>query len=778
MNDDRQLLQDSVRAFLTRQGGRARARKLGDGVPAASPGARRNAVRFDRDHWRKLGQLGCLAALAPEAQGGLQLGAIDMAGLAQEMGRALAPEPFVPVAVGAVGLLSLVTGSALAEALLPRIVQGDLVPQLAWTGPGEIGPGTGSARLVTAEGHSLLQGVRHQVIPGHGDGWLVLARSADAPVLCWVPAGTAGTAGLTVTIHHQVDGTTCAELQFDFVRIERDHQACSASLTDETIARVADDCRLCTAGELLGLAQRALEVTLDYLRTRKQFGRVIGSFQALQHRAVDLYAQLRLAQAALEAARECEPEGDAWSIACSRAKARATHAALAICRGAVQMHGAIGFADECEVGLHLKRALALAAWLGNEPAQRARVATLVPHIAVNASDEQAPIPTTTRMDWKALDDQEFRLRVRYIFEREYPTELRNPPRRLRWRECRQFYRRLGELGLLALAWPEKFGGAALPPRKQLIFMQEQDRWGVARAPDMGITMVGPGLIRYGTEAQRQRYLPAILRFEHMWCQGFSEPDAGSDLASLRTRAVREGGEYVIDGAKIWTTFAQDATHMFMLARTDPRAKKQAGISMLVLDLTTPGITIRPIRDIAGNEEFCEVRFDRVRVPVDALLAKENEGWTVAKSILASERIYLGNPRQSQNALKRLDAAAAALGLESDPVFMARLTELRLDVWDLASLFEDFAKQVQRGEPLGVDVSILKLIGSETYQRLAELGIEALGADGARTGPIQMRETSDDLMALFMNSRPSTIYGGSSEVQRNVLAKHVLELPDA
>ncbi|MBL0419302.1 acyl-CoA dehydrogenase [Ramlibacter sp. AW1] len=769
MDDHRELLKDSVRAFMAGQGGRARARALRDAASQGSPG------EHDRAHWRQLGELGCLGALAPQAQGGLELDVGDVAGMVQEMGRALAPEPFVQAAVGAVGLLSLVAHSPLADTLLPRIIQGRLIPQLAWTGPGQAEPAPGSARLVPADGHALLQGLRHEVLPGQGDGWLVLAQSGGAPVLCWVPAGTAG---VTAVVHERVDGTTHAEVRFDRVRIEPRQQASGPLLNEHTITRVADNCRLCTAAELLGAAEPALQATLHYLRTRKQFGRPIGSFQALQHRAVDLYAQQRLAQAAIDSATSAARAGEAWSIACSRAKARATRAALAICREAVQMHGAMGFADECEAGLHLKRALGLAAWLGNEPAQRARVAGLLSRRGEMAGDEPAAIRTTTRMDWKALDDEEFRLRVRDVFEREYPEELRNPPRRLRWHECRRFYQRLGELGLLAIAWPQAFGGAALPPGKQLIFMQEQDRWGVARAPDMGITMVGPGLIRYGTPAQRDRYLPAILRFEHMWCQGFSEPDAGSDLASLRTRAVRDGGDYVIDGAKIWTTFAQDATHMFMLARTDPTAKKQAGISMLLIDLATPGITIRPIRDIAGNDEFCEVRFDGVRVPLDALLGQENDGWTVAKSILASERIYLGNPRQSQNALKRLDAAAASLGLRADPVFMDRLTDLRLDVWDLVSLFESFAAQVQRGEPLGPDVSILKLIGSETYQRLAQLGIEALGADGARTGAVRLGEASDDLMSLFMNSRPATIYGGSSEVQRNVLAKHVLALPDA
>ena len=361
-----------------------------------------------------------------------------------------------------------------------------------------------------------------------------------------------------------------------------------------------------------------------------------------------------------------------------------------------------------------------------------------------------------------MPEDEFRLRVRDIFEREYPAELRNPPRRLRWSECRAFYRRLGEeLGLLALAWPKEFGGSAVTPRKQLVFMQEQDRWGVARAPDMGITMVGPGLIRYGTPEQQRRYMPVILAFEQMWCQGFSEPGAGSDLASLRTKAVRDGSEFVIDGGEgvdltIRHQHARRRTCSRPARRTDTvREAGQAEQSQHVAGRpATSASRWRPLRDIAGqwrNSATCTST--ACAVPADCLLGRENEGWTVAKTLLANERIYLGNPRQPQYALKRVDAIAARLGLAGDPVFMARLTQLRLDVWDLASLYERFAEQVRRGEPIGPDVSILKLFGSETYRRLSELAVEALGSAGALAGDVLVGGEPDNVMSLFLNSRP-------------------------
>jgi len=762
-DDHRALLRDSVHSFVARHGGRSRLRALRGTLPG-----------YDRGYWNELVNLGCIGALVAPEHDGVGLGLADMVEMLQELGPALGPEPVVPVAVGAVGLLSLVPGSALAHTLLPQIAAGRCVPALAWQEPGEELPLPGDTHLVADGGTYRLTGRKRFAMPARGDGWLVLADHGNRPVLCWVPQHATG---ITVNVETRADGSPCADARFDGTSVAADLCASSDGLRSASIARVADDCNLCTAAELLGVAESALRMTLDHLRMREQFGRPIGAFQALQHRAVDLYVQQELARAAIGAALQAQ-EAD-FAVAASRAKARAAEAALAIGREAVQMHGAMGFADECDAGLHLKRALSLSAWLGNAAFHRDRIACLwTAAPAGDAPAEATAIPTRSRMDWDAMPDEEFRLRVRDVFEREYPAELRNPPRRLRWSECRAFYRRLGELGLLALAWPREFGGAAVSPRKQLIFMQEQDRWGVARAPDMGVTMVGPALIRYGTAEQQRHHLPAILAFDTMWCQGFSEPGAGSDLASLRTKAVRDGDTYVIDGAKAWTTFAHDATHMFMLARTDPGARKQAGISVFLIDLGTSGITARPVRDVAGNEEFCDVHFDDVRVSADCLLGRENEGWTVAKMLLANERIYLGNPRQSQYALKRLDAIVDRLDLRGDPVLAARLTSLRLDVWDLASLYERFAEQVRRGEPLGADVSILKLFGSETYQRLSELAIEAVGAAGGLQGDVDIGGMPDNVMSLFMNARPSTIYGGSSEVQRNVLAKQVLDLPGA
>ncbi len=379
-------------------------------------------------------------------------------------------------------------------------------------------------------------------------------------------------------------------------------------------------------------------------------------------------------------------------------------------------------------------------------------------------------------DWNSLDTEDFRARVRSFFEHNYPEALRYPKRRLRWAEIRDWTLQLSAQGWLAPSWPVRFGGMGLAPEKLIAFIEEQERHGVARAPDMGISMVGPLLIQHGSDEQRAHYLPRILSCEDIWCQGYSEPNSGSDLASLRTEAVEDGDDFIVNGQKTWTTLAQDATHIFLLVRTDKAAKKQEGISFLLADMKTPGITVRPIRNIAGNEDFCEVFLDNVRVPRSQRVGELNRGWTIAKALLSFERIFLGSPKQSQYALARVREAAELLGLFDDPVFTDRYTQLALDVADLGTLYTRFVDQVKRGETLGPDVSMLKVFATETYSRLANLLVEIAGSSGGTPGDIEVEGGSIDVLTTFYNARPATIYGGSNEIQRNILATSVLQLP--
>jgi hypothetical protein len=385
-----------------------------------------------------------------------------------------------------------------------------------------------------------------------------------------------------------------------------------------------------------------------------------------------------------------------------------------------------------------------------------------------------------------LGNGEFRALLRADFEANYPRALRFPSRRLLWREQRDWYLRMAAKGWIAPSWPVEYGGMGLSPAKLLIFLEEQERCGIARFQDHGIRMIGPVLLRYGTPEQRQRLLPPILRCEHRYCQGYSEPEAGSDLAGLRTTAVLDGAGWVVNGTKIWTTMAHDVTHMFLLARTGTEGAKQSQISFYLLDLTTPGVTVRTIRDIAGEQELCEVFLDQVRIPADNLVGQVNQGWTVAKSVLGFERIHVGSPQLPTSGLRLLERVARARGVADDPGFRDQFAALRLDVDHLTAVYEGFARRLESGAELGPDVSMLKLWATETFQRIADVVIEVAGPAGGVAGTVELGSNNAagastelvSVLSAYYRARPSTIYGGSSEVQRNIIAKQVLKLPSA
>ena len=377
-------------------------------------------------------------------------------------------------------------------------------------------------------------------------------------------------------------------------------------------------------------------------------------------------------------------------------------------------------------------------------------------------------------DLDALDDDAFRAVVRRFLEESYPPALRHPEKRLHWAEIKPWYMALSAKGWLAPSWPREHGGMGLSAGKLLLLTDAYERFGVARAPDHGIVLLGPLLIRYGTPEQQRAFLPKILSGEHIWCQGYSEPGAGSDLAAVRTDAVLDGEDYIVNGQKTWTTLATDANWIFLLVRTDKAAKKQEGISFLLVPLDSPGITVRPIVNLELHDEFCEVFFDAVRVPRANIVGAVNQGWTMAKALLGFERIFLGSPRQSAHALGRLRQLARRMDVEDDPVFQDTYTRLRLDLEDHKSLYEVFADQLRRGETLGPDVSLLKISQSELYQRITDAMLEIAGENAGLLEPMGGNRELHPAGA-FIQARPTTIYGGTSEIQRNIIAASVLGL---
>jgi alkylation response protein AidB-like acyl-CoA dehydrogenase len=381
-------------------------------------------------------------------------------------------------------------------------------------------------------------------------------------------------------------------------------------------------------------------------------------------------------------------------------------------------------------------------------------------------------------DWNALSDDEFRQAFRDLVERRCPVELRfMRKQRPLFDEVAVWYHALAQEGWLSPVWPVEYGGMGLTPAKHMIYVEEWGRLGCPRIPDHGIGLIGPLLIEHGSDEQKAEYLPKILSGEHVWCQGYSEPNAGSDLASLRTAAVREGDEFIVNGQKIWTTLAHCANWIFALVRTSRDEKvRQKGITVLLIDMTTPGVKVRPIANLRGEADFCEVFFDNVRVPAGNVVGEVDQGWNVAKSVLGHERIFLGAPTRPEIAMERLDKLANARDAFEDPAFRSRYAKHRLDLYDLGSAFERFAKVLRDGGQLGADVSILKIFTTELYQRITEETLQLAGEEARFFDDLEAGNGQVDAMNLFLDSRAPAIFGGSNEIQKNILATAVLGLP--
>ena len=738
----------------------------------------------EADGWGGIAALGWPGMLAPESAGGLALGLDGAAEILRAAGEHVAPEPLLAVA-GLSALLLARLGTPGADALLAELVAGRSLPALAWQeSAGDLSAVPLACGCEVRPGHTggvLLQGEKLMVLPGAAaSGWLVSARGEDDAVLLWVPRGTEG---VTETLVPLVDGSEASNLRFEQVALPPGAVLAEGPAAQDALRHALAAGQILQSAELLGAGQSMLAQTLAYLRTRSQFGKPIGSFQALQHRCVDMFIHLEVAQATLNEVLALAAQGlpaDRIEAEASRVNARCTAAALQASRASVQLHGAIGYTQECDLSLFYKRVLCLSAWLGNVSAHQRRHASLSGDVeaTAGAAEWQGDFPRTA--DWSAMPEADFRRMVRAFLQQCYPPQLRYLSHRARWSEMREWYLTLSAQGWIAPAWPQVHGGMGLPADKLIAWIEELEQHGVARAPDQGIVMIGPLLIQHGTPEQQQRFLPRILSGEHVWCQGYSEPNAGSDLAGLRTEALpardAQGDHFVVNGQKIWTTLAQDANHIFMLVRTDKDARKQEGISFLLCDLRTPGITIRPIHTLAGEPEFCEVFFDNVRVPAENLVGKLHGGWTIAKALLGFERIFLGSPKQSQYALGQLARLAQARRLFADPVFAQRFAALRLDVADLSAAYTGFADIVRAGKPLPASVSLLKIWASETFHRIGALLVEAGEEQGAVAGDQVLDGQSFNVLSPLIGSTAAMIYGGTNEIQRNILARQVLDLP--
>ena len=395
----------------------------------------------------------------------------------------------------------------------------------------------------------------------------------------------------------------------------------------------------------------------------------------------------------------------------------------------------------------------------------------------------------------STEDTKFQLEVRTFIEENYPKSLResvNTKRKngeeLTRNDLTAWHKVLGaHNGWSAPGWPAKFGGAEFTPTQKYIFEQECARAECQYIMPFGINMCAPVIYTFGNEEQKAQHLPGILSGETFWCQGYSEPGSGSDLASLKTAAVKEGDHYIVNGQKTWTTLAQHADWIFCLVRTNPEAAKpQEGISFLLIDMKTPGISIRPIYLMDGTNEVNEVWFDNVKVPAENLIGTENQGWTYAKFLLAHERSGIAGVARSKKAIERVKQIAASEmsygePLIQDPAFIRKIADAELELTaleytELRTLAKDSA-----GKGPGAESSILKIKGTDLQQRVTELAMEAIGyyanphmgtsLSNEFIGP----DYATNLSGSYFNFRKASIYGGSNEIQRNIIAKMVLGL---
>ena len=395
------------------------------------------------------------------------------------------------------------------------------------------------------------------------------------------------------------------------------------------------------------------------------------------------------------------------------------------------------------------------------------------------------------LDFSA-EDIAFRDEVRAFIAENYPSTLRGKQDEgdeLSKEDFLSWHKVLAKKGWVAPAWPVEFGGTGWSQTQRYIWSEETARADCIRLMPFGLAMVGPVIYAFGTPEQKAHFLPRILSGEDWWCQGYSEPGAGSDLASLRTKAVRDGDDYVVNGQKTWTTMAQHADWGFFLVRTDNDAKMQEGISFLLIDMKSPGIEVRPIITLGGEHEVNEVWLDNVRVPVANRVYEENKGWTCAKFLLAHERVGIAGVASSKRGVEKIKAIAATemdgdRSLLANPFFKRKVAELEIDLAALEYTELRTLAGMAAGNNPGPESSVLKIKGSEIQQRLTELTLEMAGhygapyfrgfGEGDNEHPIG-QEWANRAAPTYFNARKTTIYGGSNEIQRNVIAKMVLGL---
>jgi alkylation response protein AidB-like acyl-CoA dehydrogenase len=716
ISDDHEALHQAVRGWAERH------------CPPSVPRALLDADHEERPElWAELAGQGWLGLHVVEAFGGEGYGLPELAVVLEELGRVGAPGPFLATVLTAAVLQA--ADKEIAAELVPGLVGGEQLGSVA------LGP----AALAAAEedGGLRVQGTLRPVLSGH---------LADVVV---APAGDRGWVVLTA------GDFTARELpSLDLARRSAEVTVAdvlvpsSRCLPDLTTARVRDLAAVMVAAEAVGGAQWCVDAAAEHARERQQFGRPIGQFQGVKHRCADMVCRTELARAAAWDAARADGEGEVGSLTAAAAIALALDAFYQCAKDCVQVHGGVGFTWEHDAHLYLRRATAMRQLLGMPAAWNERAARLA------RGGARRRLAVDLPPEAEALSD-EVRAMASEI------AALPEPAQR----------RRLADAGYLAPQWPAPWGRDA-GAVEQLVIDEELRKAKIKR-PSLSVgAWACPPLMVYGTREQQERWIPATLRGDLEWCQLFSEPGAGSDLAALSTRAEGVEGGWIVNGQKVWTSMAKQADWGILLARTNPEAPKHDGISFFMLDMKTPGIDIRPLRELTGEAWFNEVFFDDVFVPDDCLVGREHDGWRATRTSLANERVFMGSGSTLGWGVRGVLRLVEAGGLDEDPAVLGGVGDLVSRDYALAVLgFRLMLQALGGADPSGSEASVRKLLGVEHDQRVQEVGLALLGPDGA----VHDGEAAGWLHQFLFN-RCLTIAGGTSEIQRNIIGERVLGLP--
>ena len=656
-----------------------------------------------------LAQLGIFGVALPEDQGGAGGTAGDLCAMVDEAAVAMVPGP-----VATTALATLVIDGAHA----------DLLEALA-TGRRTAGVGL-SADLHFEDGRAT--------------GTAEFVLGADAAGVLVLPAGDT-----VVLVDADADGVTIEPLKAtDFsrplARVVLD--SAPAEAQSAPAQRLADLAATVLAAETAGLARWMLATATEYAKVREQFGKPIGSFQAIKHMCAEMLLRSEQASvAAADAARAVtDPDERQLSIAAAVAAAAGIDAAKANAKDCIQVLGGIGITWEHDAHLYLRRAHGIAHFLGGANRWLRRVATLT----------QQGVRRDLRINLDSVEHLRPEIAAAAAEVAAQPEEKRQVA--------------LADSGLLAPHWPRPYGREA-GPAEQLLIDQELESAAVVR-PDLVIGWwAAPTILEHGSQEQIEQFVPATLRGDFLWCQLFSEPGAGSDLASLRTKAVRADGGWKLTGQKVWTSAAHKAAWGVCLARTDPEAPKHKGITYFLVDMKTPGIDIRPLREITGDNLFNEVFFDDAFVPDEMVVGEVNDGWRLARTTLANERVAMSHGTALGNPMEEL--LRTVTGFELDAAGQDRLGGMIVAAQIGSLLDQKIAELAVGGQDPGPQASARKLIGVRYRQALSELRMDL--SEGA--GVVENKQVFD-----FLNTRCLTIAGGTEQILLTLAGERLLGLP--